>query len=398
MQTEEASWFEEYPRNKIVVSANENRVPLVLVQPLPAAFIPEGGKESIMTTPSPTHGTFLPVQMSKRHGFTALAQAYDSRSAASMIENQLTYQANMSGYGMGWSMGLSTWGTSVGTQAVVKTTGGSSATQSVPLKNAFGSSTFVAGGDGGVQDTYLSGLFRTGTKIALVRATAIVEFGTVTASPGAAGIGYIDVLFTSAITPTVGDLIVNAMADGDNTITGTDYNNSAIGFTDILTGQPLGVPSTTYTNWSVGSSQTAAQRLSFVTKERMINECFIKSGYTINRFCLPFGVRREAISGESGARRYDGSDYDIEGDLSAGKGQKYMNSNLCLPNTMVGWYDKAIQKIELSSKQTDAAPKSVFKLDKIQGVSATAAFYDYFFQRIPTVLGATGYATNLQSA
>ena len=41
-------------------------------------------------TPAPTHGTFLPVQLDKRHGFTGLAQAYDNKSRAAMIEDQLT--------------------------------------------------------------------------------------------------------------------------------------------------------------------------------------------------------------------------------------------------------------------------------------------------------------------
>src|SRR5690242_9659085 len=117
--TEEATWFREYPREDIVVSGNENRIPLVLNQPLVAAHIPEGGNERIMNTPAPTHGTFLPVQMDVRHGFTALAQAYDSRSRAAMIEDQLTFQANMSGYSIGRSIGLSTYGTSVGTIAVI---------------------------------------------------------------------------------------------------------------------------------------------------------------------------------------------------------------------------------------------------------------------------------------
>ena len=34
LMTEEASWFREYPRENIVVSGNENRIPLVLTQPL----------------------------------------------------------------------------------------------------------------------------------------------------------------------------------------------------------------------------------------------------------------------------------------------------------------------------------------------------------------------------
>lgn len=403
LQTEEADWFRDYPREQIVVSGNENRIPLVLTQPLMPAHIPEGGYESIMSTPAPTHGTFLPVQMDKRHGFTALAQAYDARSRAAMIEDQLTFQANMSGYSIGRALGLSTYGTSVGTIAIVKTTGSSNATQVVPLKNAYGSATFCAGGDAGVQDTYLSSLFRVGEHIALIRSGTLVEFGSITASPSASsGVGYIDVTFTSAITPTVGDLIVFAMADGDSTITGTDYNNFSLGFTDFLTASSVhgvtGLSGGTYPFWSPGSAVTTSQRLSYAVKERMINECWTAGGGTINRFIMPYGVNRDAVSGELGARRYDSADTDIEGNLSAGKGQKYFKSPLALPNTLIGWYDKAVTKIELSEQPAQEAGKSIFKLDKVQGRSQTAAYYDYFYQRICSSRALTGYAANLQSA
>lgn len=397
--TEEQKWFRSYPKENIVVSGNENRIPLILTKPIHPSFIPDGGKERIMSTPNPTHGTFMPVQMNVRFGYTGLAQALTARSRAAMIEDQTTYQANMAGYSIGLGLGTSTYGTSVGTIAVVRTTGSGSATQVVPLKNAFGSSTFCAGADTGVQDTYLSNLFNLNDRIALIRAGAIVEFGTVTASPSAtSGIGYIDVTFTSSITPTAGDLVVFANADGDVTITGTDYNNSALGFTDILTADSVeGQTTTSYPKWAAGSTSSTAQRASFVVKEKMINDCWNAGGVTINRFIMSQGVRRDVIAGELGARRYDSSETDIEGDLNAGSGQQYFTSQLALPNTMIGYYDKAVSKIELSDNPDEAASKSIFKLDKVQGVSAIAAGYDFFFNRICSSRAATGYATSLTS-
>jgi hypothetical protein len=398
--TEEQKWFRSYPKEDIVVSGNENRIPLILTKPRLPAWIPDGGNESLMTTPAPTHGTFMPTQMNKRHGYTGLAQALTNRSRAAMIEDQTTYQANMSGYSIGRAIGLSTYGTSVGTLAVVKTTGSASATQVVPLKNAFGNSTFVAGGDAGVQDTYLSSLFPLNGKIALIRTAAIVEFGTVTAAPSAtSGVGFIDVTFTSSITPTAGDLIVSAEADGDSTITGTDYNNWSVGFTDFLLADSVeGQTTTAFPSWAVGSAQTASQRLGFVVKRRMIQDCFNASGFTINRFILPQGVERDAIAGELGGRRYNGSDVDIEGSLKAGSGEQYFVSQLALPNTLISFFDKAVSKIELSDNPDEEMSKSVFKLDKVQGKSQIAAGYDYFQQRVCSSRAATGYAANLTSA
>jgi len=189
------------------------------------------------------------------------------------------------------------------------------------------------------------------------------------------------------------------MADGDSTITGTDYNNSSAGFTDFLTSSSVeGVTDSSYPLWTPGSKQISAQRLSFVVKRRMIQECWNAGGGTINRFILPQGVERDAISGELGGRRYDSADVDIEGNLKAGKGEKYYTSQLALPNTLIGWYDKTISKVELSEQPADEASKSIFKLDKVQGKSQTAAFYDYFYQRVISSRALTGYAANLQSA
>jgi hypothetical protein len=396
--TEEVDWFKKYPRENIVLSGNENRVPVLVAQPISPAMIPEGGNERVMSSPAPVHGTFMPVQMNARYGFTGLAAALDNRARAAMIENQTEFQALMTGYSFGRGVGLQTYGQSAGTLAVVKTTGSASATQVIPLKNAFGSATFVPGGDAGAQDTYLSSLPRVGDTVALIHTGAILEFGTVTAAPSASsGIGFIDVTFNSSITPTAGDLLVLANADGDNTINGTDVNNWSIGFTEILTAAAL--MGLTATNWVAGSVQTASQRLSFAVKQRMIDDCWNASGVKINRFIMPQGVRRDAITGQGGARRYDSADYDLEGDLEPGDGQQYFTSQLALPGTMIGWNADILAKTELSDLPDNAgASKSIFKLDKVQGKSQIAAVYDYFYQRICSSRGATGYATNLQSA
>jgi hypothetical protein len=397
--TEEQKWFRSYPKEAIDVSGNENRVPLILTKPILPSFIADGGNERIMSTPAPTHGTFMPVQMNVRHGYTGLAQALTNRARSAMIEDQTTYQANMSGYSIGMGIGRSTYGTSVGTLAVVRTTGGASATQVIPMKNAYGSATFCAGADGGIQDTYLSSLIPTGNRIALVRSSAIVEFGTVTASPSAtSGIGYIDVTFTSSITPTAGDLIVSANADGDVTLTGTDFNQWPEGWTSILLSDSCqGQTTTSFANWAAGSTSTASQRLTFVVKEKMINDCWNAAGVTINRFIMPQGVRRDAIAAEQTKRRYDSASTDIEGDLEAGSGEQNFTSQLALPNTLIGWFDKAVGKIELSDNPDEQANKSIFKLDKVQGKSQIAAGYDYFYQRVVASRAACGYAANLTS-
>lgn len=401
LNVEELKWFREYPRENITVSGNENRVPLLLDKATAAAAIAEGGHERVMITPAPTHGTFMPVQLNTRYGFTGLAGALDARSKGGMIENQIEFQAQMAGYSIARSIGLQTWGQSTGTVGVVKTTLSAGTVQVIPLKNAYGSSTLVAGSDsGGPQDAYLSSLYVVNDHVALIRSAALVEFGTVTASPSASsGAGFVDVTFTSSITPTVGDLVVLANADGDSTIAGTDVNNWAYGWTEMLTASSLlGVTTSSKPFWAAGSTSTATQRLGFQVKEKMINDCYTASGMTINRFAIPFGVRRDTIAGNLGGRRYDSAETDIEGDLNAGKGQKYYTSPLCLPGVVVGWANVAVGKIELAELVgDDGGTKSQFKLDKVQGVDQIAASYNYWYQKVPTCRGAMGYAANLTS-
>lgn len=393
--TEEAKWFKSYPRENIKVSGNENRIPLVLVQPGNIAMINDGGYEAVPTTNAPTHGTFMPVQMNGRYAYTGLAQAFDNRSRAAMIEEQTAYQAMQKGYAFGRTIGLQTYGQSTGTVAVVKTTGSASATQVVPLKNAFGS-TLVAGGTTD-QDTYLSSLFRVGEHVALIRSGTLVEFGNITASPSASlGVGYVDVTFTSSITPTIGDNIVFANAVTDSTITGTDVNNWPVGFFEALTAASVhGVLTSNFAAWAAGSAQTASQRFAFQVKEKMMNDIWNAGGVQMNRMIVAQGVRRNAIAGELGARRYDSAEMDLEGDLG---GFKYLTSQLAPPGMAIGWYDQAYSKIELSDQPADGTPKSIFSLDKVQDRSALQAKYDYFYAKIVSSRAAMGYATNLSSS
>lgn len=394
LTTEEAKWFRAYPKENITVSGNENRVPLILTQPLAPAMIPDGGNEARMTSPAPTHGTFMPVQMNQRFGYTGLAQALTNRARGAMIEDQTAFQASMAAYSFGRAIGLHTYGTTVGTVALVKTTQGASATVVIPLKDAFGSSTLCPG-TGTEQLAYLSSLFRVGDQIAVINGSTLVEFGRVTASSA----GNLSVTFAASMTATAGDKIVFANTDSDITITGTDYNNWSIGFTDILLSDSvLGATTTSYPAWAAGSSASASQRLSFSVKEKMLNDCYNASGATLDRFILPQGVRRDAISAELGGRRYDSAETDIEGDLSAGSGQQYLTSQLAIPGTLIGFYSQALRKIELSDLPEDGAGKGIFKLDKVQGKSQIAASYDYYFQKIPSSRAACGYACNLTSA
>ena len=393
--TEEAKWFRDYPREKIVVSGNQNRIPLVLTYPTGPGMIVDGGYENTLSSPAPTYGTFMPVQMNKRYSYTGLAQALDNKSRAAMIERQTAYQAAMAASSMGRALGLQTYGSAAGTVAAVLTTGSASATQVVPLKNAFGS-TVWPGSTTTAQQTYISSLFRVGDVIALIHSAAILEFGTVTAAPSAtSGVGYIDVTFNSSITPTAGDLIVFANIVTDATLTGTDQNNWPIGFADALTATSVhGVSDATYTNWAPGYANTSGGiRFGFLIKEAMANGIWNAAGVKMDRIILSQGVRRDVIDGQRGALRYDDSEeMDLEGELEK---FEYLTSQLVPPGTAIGYYSQAVSKVELSAQPDNEMGPSIFKLDKVQDRSAMAASYDYFYARIYSSRGALAYATGM---
>lgn len=390
----EPGWLRSYPKEQVKYSPNETRIPLVLTKPYGVAMIPDGGYEAVPNSNTPTSGTISVVQMNARFSYTGLAEALDQRSRAAMIEQQTAWQAMQKGIALGRTIAFQTYGQSTGTVVVVKTTGSAGATQTgIALKNAYGS-TLVAGGTT-AQDTYLSSLLTVGEHVALIRSGSIVEFGTVVASPSAgSGVGFVDITFTSSITPTANDNIVFANAITDSTITGTDVNRWPIGFIEALTGASVhGVTTSAYPYWAAGSAQTATQRLSFQVKEKMSNDIFNASGMTMDRMIVSDGVRRDAIAGERGARRYDSAKMDLEGDLD---GFKYMHSEISPPGLAIGWYSQAYSKLDLTDQPEDEMTKGGFKFDKVQDRSAVQGSFDYFYAKVVSARSAMGYASNLQ--
>ena len=393
-KTEEYEWFDDFPDEQITPSGNENRIVLDVQYQHTSAMIPDGGYEGQTTTVAPQHGTFTFVQMNQRYSFTTLAKAFGDKARAGQIQNQVLYSSIKAVESIAFSVGLQTYGFSTGTVAVVKTTGSSSATQVIPIKNAFGS-TLVAGGTT-AQDTYLSYLFRGTPEIALIRAGAIVEFGAVTASPSASsGVGFIDVTFNSSITPTVADLIVFANAVTDATLTGTDQNRWPVGLLDQLTSSSVhGLATTTAANWAAGYANTSGGRMSYATQEAMANGLWNNGGVKMNRVIYSQGVRRDIIAGERAARRYDSSEFDWDGEIST-SGLKYMTSVLAPPGFFIGWNNMASCKKVLSDKPDYEGGPQIFSLDKVQDKAAVAASYDFIYARITNNRAGMGYASSL---
>lgn len=397
MMTEEAKWVRDFPKEDLIISANEMRIPLMLTQSYGTAMIPDFGYEARTDTPAPTHGLLFMTQMNKRYAYSNFQQALNNRARAGMIESQTKFLAAEAISAMSRTIGLQFYGQSTGTVAVVAATNSASATQIVQLKNGYGT-TLIPGTTNTTQQTYVSNLIRPNEHIALIRAGSLVEFGNVTASPSAtSGVGYIDVTFSSSITPTTGDLVVFANSVIDNTITGTDTNNWPVGLTEILTATSVhGVSSVSYPAWLPGYTSTTNQRAGYALLEGMQNGAYNATGMKIDRVVMSQGVRRDIIESERSNLRYGpGDEFDIDGDLKSTNGVKYLSSQLAPPGMIIGWNSQMWSKLDLTDQPTDGDGPSIFSIDKVQDRSGVAASFDYFRAMICLARGAFVYATNL---
>jgi len=395
-KTEEYAWFDDLPDEDIIPSGNEMRLVLDVNYQTGSAMIPDGGKEAVLGTVAPQDGTFTFVQMNQRYSFTTLAQAYDAKGRAGFIQRQILYQSIKAVEAIAETIGLQTYGFSTGTIAAVKTTGSSSAAQTnIAVENAFGSS--LISGSTSASAAYLNKLLRAGEGVALIRSGALVEFGTYNGS-GSSGNGYYDITFTSAITPTAGDLIVKANAVDDNTITATDRNRWPVGFLDALTSSSVhGLATSTATNWQAGYANTSGGRMTYATQEAMINGLWNNGGVKMNRVIYSQGVRRDIIAGERAALRYESSQFDWNGEIST-SGIKYMTSRLAPAGMFIGWNNEVYAKKVLSDKPDYEGGPSIFSLDKIQNTAAYAASYNFVYFRAVNNRAGMGYASGLTEA
>lgn len=380
VETEEFNWFEDFPVEEIIPSANEMRLVLDVDYEVNAGMIPEAGYEAIPTSVTPEHGTFTAVQMNARFSYSILYdEGWNKAGKAGQIKNQLIYQAGKKAQAMAEKVGLQTYGFSTGTMCQVATTGASSATQTnIELKNAFGSSTFIPGTTT-AQKTYISGLFRPGMGVALIRSGAIVEFGTYN-STGSSGVGYANITFNSAITPTADDIVIQANVVTDATLSGTDQNRWPVGFFDAINSSSVhGLATSSAANWA-SYQDTAGGRWSYARQEKMINTLWNNGGVKMNRCIWSQGVRRDVIAGERAALRYESSQFDFNGELST-TGVRYYTSRLAPTGCVLGWNSDVYRKRVLSDTPSYTGGPSMFSLDKVQDKSAIQASINFIYFR-----------------
>ncbi len=393
--TEEWSWADDTPDERIIPSANEMRLVVDTDFEKGVASIPEGGYEALASSVSPRNGTFSPIQLNIRYSFSLLYQDGYNRGQGKQgqIENQIRYQALKKMQALQETFGQQFYGFTTGTKAVVAATGSSSATQgNIQLKDAFGTTLISSSTANG--KAYLDGLFRAGDGVALVRSGAIVEFGTVVGL-GSSGSGYLSVNFNAACTPTAGDLIVAANAVTDATLAGTDYNKWVVGLLDATTSASVhGLATSAAPNWASYQDSTGG-RWSYAKQQKAINQVMNNGGVEVNRMVMAQGVYRDVVAGEGSALRYASGDaFDFDWSFKA-KGVKIMSSRLSPNGTVFGWNNAVFTKKLLSDKPPAEGGPDFFSLDKVQDRSLVQASMNFIYFRCTTNRAGMFIASNL---
>ena len=391
--TEEYGWADDTPDIRIKASANEMRLVVDVNHEVNVASIAEGGYEAVATSVAAQNGTLSPIQMNARYSFSTLEQKGWGPDKAGQIENEIKFKAVKKTQALGERFGQQFYGYTTATVAVVLTTGGASATQTnIALKDPYG--------DTGIDDTsanglaYLSGLFRAGDHVALIRSAAIVEIGVVVGA-GSSGNGFLSVTFNASCTPTAGDQIVFANAVTDATIGGTDYNKWVVGYLDATQSSSVhGMASSSIPGWA-SNLDTTGGRWSVAKQKKGIQQCKNNGGVDVNRMIMDQGVMRDVLAGESAARRYSPSDtYDLDGDYKA-KNMKVLSSRLTPPG-IVGMYgNKCWTKKLLNEKPPEQGGPDLFSIDKVQDRGLFQASLDFIYLRAVTNRAGMFLATGL---
>ena len=391
--TEEWGFADDTPDIRIAASANEMRLVIDVNHEVNIATIAEGGYEAISTSVAAQNGTFTPSQLNARYSFSTLEEKGWGPAKAGQIENEVIFKAQKKTQALSERFGQQFYGYSTGYVAVVKTTQSAGATQAdLPLKDPFN--------DTGIDDTsanglaYLSGLFRAGEHIALVRSAAIIEIGVVTGA-GSSGNGYLAVTFNASCTPTAGDQIVFANAVTDATLAGTDYNHWPVGYLDATQSASVhGMATSSIPGWA-SYIDSSGGRWSVAKQKKAMQTIMNNGGAKANRMLMDQGVERDVLAGESAARRYAPSDaYDLDASFKA-KGMKILSTRLTPPGCVGLWANDAFTKKLFNEKPPEQGGPDLFSIDKVQDRGLLQASLDFIYSRVTTNRAAMSLATGL---
>lgn len=379
--SEEYGWADDTPEIRIKASPNEMRLVVDVNDEVGVSSIAEGGYEAVASSVSMENGTLAPIQLNARFSLSTLYQK-GWKGGGGEIESEVMTKATKKTQALARRFAQQFHGYSTASVALVKTTQGAGATTAnIPLKDPFGDSGIDSTSANGL--AYLNQFFPIGEKIALVRAAAIVEIGTVTGL-GSGGNGTIAVTWNASCTPTADDIIVFANAVTDATLGGTDYLKWVTGFLDCTKSASLhGMATASIPGWA-SYQESAGGRFSVAKQKRMAQELMNRGGVKPDRMMIAQGVERDINSGESAARRYaPGDAYDLDSSFKA-KGLKVLSSELVPPGQVGMWKSSAFTQKFLNAKPDEQGGPDLFSTDKVENRGLMQASLDFIYLRACT--------------
>lgn len=338
---EEWDMLDEIKEKDIDVSAREVTVPLDINEGVGIASIPEGGWEAVPSSPNVEELTLNWILLNGRFTASKTARYLARRSAGAQLTDQIKYQGRKKIEAMAADFADRFYGFSTSVLAVVETTGIAGTSQTIALKDGYGLTTIT-------DNTFITRKIRTGDRIAIVRAGALISIGTVTAR--ALSAGTVTATFGTSFTPTAGDLVVKANSMENETLAGTDYNKGLVGIFDMMTSSSL--HNFTHPDWTVGYSDTTVGRLTGMDLHRARTEIgnfgdFQGKGITV---LLSQGVERDIIDQHLGRVQYDDPfNMEIDGSIKS-RGVTFKSTMRVPPGYAFIWVNGAIAKWTLIGK------------------------------------------------
>lgn len=379
---EEWEMLDDIRENDLDVSAREVTVPLDIELGAGIASIPEGGWEAVPSSPNVQELTLNWILLNGRFTASKTAKYLARRSAASQLTDQIKYQGRKKIEALAADFADRFYGFSNGVLCLVKTTGSSGTTHTIALDNAYG----LTGIDNAA---FIARKFVVGDRVAVIRSSALIAIGTITAVTAATP--SITATFGATFTPTDGDAIVKANSMENETLAGTDFNKGLIGIFDMMTSASL--HSLTHAEWLPAYSDTASGRLTGMDLHRARTEIsnygdFAGKGVTV---LMSQGVERDIIDQYSGRVQYDDPfNMEIDGSIKS-KGVTFRTTPRVPPGYAFLWVNGAIRKWTLIGKPVMPGWDDAKELQNQSGFIFTI---DFPVQLICTNRRALAYFSN----
>jgi hypothetical protein len=330
-------------------TTREILVPVDLTESYGASSIPEGGYETVPSTPAPDELSISFIMLNKRFGATKLTRYIDEKSRDAQIKQQLKYQGKKALEALARTFSDYFWGVSTAYLAQTSTAATATSGQAYTLLNPYGSSTLNNTTTAGKK--YLGQLFRVGDRVALIRAGALVTnaIGTVTAKSNTTP--SITVTWNGSVTSVANDYIVLANSLENTTIAGTDYNLGLVGYTDgMLSASVHGLSNASQANWDVASGDATGGRLNGIRLHGAIDEIANQGGVTADIIRMSQGVHRDLIAQQLAALRFsDPFSMELDGEVKA-KGRMISTSRRVPTGCAFVGKKNTIQKMNLLPK------------------------------------------------